>query len=719
MMKKICLVLFVLFSFIYVSNAQVETRYLRGNESVIGMRKPISQNNAIIRMPSFDLDHAQNERNKSEDNSFSGPFCFGKGFDVSYTLSDGQWEKVEGGRLWTMSVQSEGAYSLNFVFESFYLPEGADMYIENGEGSVVYGPVKAKDIGKDGFFLTDIIEGDCVRIYLFEPDDAKNKSTLTIKRVIHGLQKVSEVYEKAKTRSNGYSPYVACYNNNEYEKESDAVALVLLANGTEMCSGALVMSTDYSFAPYFLTAFRLVDGNRDNVLSDSEIYGAEHCMFKFRYKYLVCDNMTLATSYSYNGAEFKSAWANTQYALLKLTGNLKQNPKLTWLGWNRGSSYPSSGACLFHFDLSEMRISIDNNQLGGYGSYFLGNYGWETDFDEGIGYFGMPGAPLLDGNKRIVGTAFGGYNHVSPWLNVNADFGKFHLSWTGGGTNSTRISNWLDPNNTGQTTMDSYRSIIISGPSNVISSSIYSILNLPSGMSVSWSLSDSYYNQNGLQQNTPSTNQCTITKHSGHSMSSAVLTANIKKNGTTICTVTKLISTGNGMDGTYYNGITTKQIDLPNPLYVLPGTSVTINSQNLIGASVSQNGGNATPTSWQFNSSSGILIVGMPSTVGNTVVVKVICSGGTIYNLPITTIASDSGQLMLSRADNTIEVSFDVHDSNAWSLEVSNAITGEKVYSKKEIVSCHNFNTEGWRPGIYIVKATKGKDCLEKKILIK
>jgi len=89
-MKRICLVLFVLLSFMYVSNAQVETRYLRENESVIGMRKPIRHNNAIICMPSFDLDREQIERNRSEDNSFSGPFCFGKGFDVSYTLGDGR-----------------------------------------------------------------------------------------------------------------------------------------------------------------------------------------------------------------------------------------------------------------------------------------------------------------------------------------------------------------------------------------------------------------------------------------------------------------------------------------------------------------------------------------------------------------------------------------------------------------------------------------------------
>ena len=46
-------------------------------------------------------------------------------------------------------------------------------------------------------------------------------------------------------------------------------------------------------------------------------------------------------------------------------------------------------------------------------------------------------------------------------------------------------------------------------------------------------------------------------------------------------------------------------------------------------------------------------------------------------------------------------------------------ITGEKVYNKKEIGSSHNINTEGWKSGIYIIKAAKGKESVEKKITIK
>jgi len=36
-----------------------------------------------------------------------------------------------------------------------------------------------------------------------------------------------------------------------------------------------------------------------------------------------------------------------------------------------------------------------------------------------------------------------GCDGLTQWEQVN--FGKLNLSWTGGGTNSTRLSNWLDP----------------------------------------------------------------------------------------------------------------------------------------------------------------------------------------------------------------------------------------------------------------------------------
>ena len=61
--------------------------------------------------------------------------------------------------------------------------------------------------------------------------------------------------------------------------------MVLLESGEEWCSGSLVMTTDYSFKKYFLSAFHCIDyPMSDNIISSTEKASAEKWMFKFNYK---------------------------------------------------------------------------------------------------------------------------------------------------------------------------------------------------------------------------------------------------------------------------------------------------------------------------------------------------------------------------------------------------------------------------------------------------
>ena len=61
---------------------------------------------------------------------------------------------------------------------------------------------------------------------------------------------------------------------------------------------------------------------------------------------------------------------------------------------------------------------------------------------------GSSGSCLFDNaTGRCVGTLHGGYaacgNDDPDW------YGRLSQHWDGGGTSSTRLSNWLDPNETG------------------------------------------------------------------------------------------------------------------------------------------------------------------------------------------------------------------------------------------------------------------------------
>lgn len=269
----------------------------------------------------------------------------------------------------------------------------------------------------------------------------------------------------------------------------------------------------------------------------------------------------------------------------------------------------------------------------------------------------------------------------------------------------------------------------INGDIVISQNSVYVINNFPyvNGINVLWSISDSYYNSYCLQQNSPSSNQCTITRVSGHDMYNATLTAAIKRNGTTVKTITKTgIYSYSGFYGTYYNGQTSKSINLPTPLYVLPNTLVIINSPNLVNATVSHSG--ATPTDWIFTGNNGVLKVGMSSIINTTTNVHVVCENGSTFDLPIV-VTNNLSLLSVIVSEGQIEVSISPEsesyqtgfksDDVVWTQEVYNATSLEKVFAKTVKGKSYVIDTTGWKHGVYVVKVTIGKEVYSEKVVIK
>lgn len=274
---------------------------------------------------------------------------------------------------------------------------------------------------------------------------------------------------------------------------------------------------------------------------------------------------------------------------------------------------------------------------------------------------------------------------------------------------------------------------VIEGPTVISSQATYSVDDVPDAYNVSWSVSNSYYNTNCLQQDTPSDNCCTITRHSSQDMPSSTLTAVISYNSSNLSTITKRVYAYAGFKGTYYNGQTTKQINLPNPLYVRPGTDVLITSPNLEGATLSYTG-SATPYRWYHNSDNGTLNVGMPSTNNATLVVNVNCDNGDSYYLPII-VTTNSNLLSINVLEGYFEVTVTpefgnedqqrtdigstLRGNSTWTIEVFNATTGECILKQKVEGSEQTFSTSGWKPGIYVVQVTIDDEELTEKIVVK
>jgi lysyl endopeptidase len=359
-MKK-AIIFLILISVLQVARGQVETKYFPKGD-VFKLVKPIKdypKTNKTTKLPSFDAQKLIDEDKLNERGDL--PFRFGKGFDTGIALADGEWNNVEEGWLWSMGFQSYGAYSINFVFDQFSLSDSAKLYVTNAERTMLYGPVTSKQNTKNGYFLTDLIQGDDVTIYLYEPNSEKGKSKLSIKRVVHAYKDLfPELYGNL-GGSDTCNNDIACFP--AWDDESDAVALVLLSSGTEWCSGSLLMTANQSFRPYFLTAFHCIDSSGDGSLSTTEISNSENWMFKFQYKMTACGGSTATTGITYNGAEYRAAWNDSDFALMEMDNSPIGDTRFSWLGWDRSGNTPTSGTSIHHPSGDVMKISFDSGQL--------------------------------------------------------------------------------------------------------------------------------------------------------------------------------------------------------------------------------------------------------------------------------------------------------------------------------------------------------------------
>jgi hypothetical protein len=130
-------------------------------------------------------------------------------------------------------------------------------------------------------------------------------------------------------------------------------------------------------------------------------------------------------------------------------------------GWDARDRIPSATTTIHHPDelgQNQKSISLDYDPpivtyRGGLTSTEDGLYLTVIDWDEGTTEEGSSGACLFDNaTKRCVGTLSGG--HAACGNNLDDWFGRMYAHWTGRGTPDTRLSDWLDPLDSGALFVD-------------------------------------------------------------------------------------------------------------------------------------------------------------------------------------------------------------------------------------------------------------------------
>lgn len=426
----------------------------------------------------------------------------------------------DGYTIWTMTIRSAGATSLNFVFRNTTLPPNSEMYLYAASEFMVMGPITASHV-HEGIYATDVIYGEEVVLAVRMPSSQLRAFVLEVDEAVHG-------YDGRGSRD--YNDAGECQVNvdctpfgNNWQVEKRSVAMII--NGpTRLCSGALINTACPSLRPLFLTAFHCIDGpegsNGYGELSNSEIAELSNWIFRFNYDGIDpfpgdfdpntnpngnnCRGLEPTSWLSYSGAVLRSSWFDSDFALLELTGSLL-NQNLALAGWTTDFGFQSPTQTEFinapittiHHPRGDVKmISIDSdNALGVINS---GQTLWFVDdWDTGNTERASSGAPMFNSQRRIVGQLLGGeifQDDCDP--DKGSFFGRFDQSWTGGGTSDSRLSDILGSGVTSTNSISIPR-ITFTG-NNVVCTDgkLFSLSNPIGGAAVTWSTTPSEFFQN-------------------------------------------------------------------------------------------------------------------------------------------------------------------------------------------------------------------------------
>ncbi len=458
-MTKLYTFLLPLLLLAQVAAAQVLTRQASPGQLVAFVpRVNTLPARAVQKLPTLDV--APLLREDEQEAGRGLPPRFGKDLPLALDLATaGSWTATAGGRVWSFALESPGAVSLNFLFDRFYLPAKAELYLYNRDRTVVMGPITAAQNNPAGVYATDLLRGDKVTFELFEPTAAAGQSQLHLAQVVHGYRSVfggpAAAGPKATGRAAATLSYgqatrcnqdISCPAGNSWQTESNAVVLIIAGNGNRIGTGTLLNDGCQSLTPNVLTSFHLLDTNGDHSLSADEKRQALYWAFRFQYKSPGCGGGDSPSSLSISGSEVLAAHNSSDFALVLLSQRPQAGSGIAYAGWDRSGNAPTSGASLHHAAGDVMKIAVASGAI----QPADGTY-WHANFTAGTVEPGASGASLFDQNHRVVGQLYGDLHSggSTDYCGLHrGDYGRFDVAWRGGGTADTRLQDWLtaDPN---------------------------------------------------------------------------------------------------------------------------------------------------------------------------------------------------------------------------------------------------------------------------------
>lgn len=348
------------------------------------------------------------------------PWRYGATLAQNVSTADvGEWTALpDGSSQWHLHIDGAGAKHLKLLLSDVVLPSGSQLTLDSGRDVIQY-------TARSGFLGTRPVLGDALDITLTTPPGVD--ASFHLDSIIYGYRTFGPQRSDIVGSSGTCNVNAACDAADDYRTETESA--VLLDIGGSVCSGTLMNNTAQDQAPLILTANHCYEGQ------DVRQWSAW-----FNYESEGCDNpQGEPPADILYGASALAASRTSDMAIILMDDDVPDEFGAFYAGWDATGRTPNFSVAIHHPAGDIKKFSYDADPPQTDGSYwYIG--AWDLGTTEG----GSSGSGLYDENGRVIGHLFGGA--ASCFNTAGGDtYGAVSRGWDGDGTESSRLSDHLDP----------------------------------------------------------------------------------------------------------------------------------------------------------------------------------------------------------------------------------------------------------------------------------
>ncbi len=365
--------------------------------------------------------------------------------------NSGEWSRQGDKYIWRMVVQSEGAKSLNLIFDRFNLRHGEQLFAYNPDRSHVLGAFTNVNNNPSGLFAIAPVAGDVLILELQTPYPPDSEHDLLVSAVNHDYVGVLEVLKD--WRDYGYScdeqVNAVCKPINT-DEVNRAVCKIMI-DGAEFCSGTMVANSKKNGKPYFLTAahcFKYLNLTAQNVI------------FYFSFESSTCDPTTVGTDVqTLSGAQLEAYMDDLDFALLRLDKMPPADYHPYWVGWTLDKQIDNVVYTVHHPNKDIKKVSVSQaapipTTFDFYGLFRSDAHWLVEQWQVGTTEGGSSGAGLFTDSHKLIGYLSGG--EAGCGNPVNDYFGRLNKAWDSETAINKQLKYWLDDADLGVNSISGY-----------------------------------------------------------------------------------------------------------------------------------------------------------------------------------------------------------------------------------------------------------------------